>query len=88
MRNAQDPEFCNYVDAIGEDLEGAREIQLRMIPNVADEQIALEWLFPDPVLSQPDVCIKRSFLAVLNVQVDHINDLILDRLPGRQSRSP
>ena len=84
MRNAQDPEFCDYADSIGEDAEGSRDITLQHLPRIYDQEDGLSWLYPSEILLRPDLCIKRSFLAVLNAQVDEINDLMLDRLPGRE----
>ena len=87
MRNAQDPEFCEYADSIGEDTEGSRDITLQHLPRIYDQQDSLSWLYPNEILLRLDLCIKRSFLAVLNERVDKINDLMLDRLPGEESKS-
>jgi PIF1-like helicase len=84
MRNAQDPEFCEYTDSIGEDAEGSREITLQHLTKPYNQEDSLSWLYPDEILLRPDLCIKRSFLSVLNAWVDEINDLMLDRLPGEE----
>jgi hypothetical protein len=86
MRNAQDPEFCEYVDSIGEDAEGSCDITLRHLPRIYNQEDGLSWLYPNEILLRPDLCIKRSFLAVLNTRVDEINNLMLNRLPGEESR--
>jgi len=84
VRNARDPEFCEYADSIGEDAEGSRDITLQHLPKIYDQEEGLSWLYPSEVLLCPNLCIKRSFLAVLNARVDEINDYMLDRLPGRE----
>jgi hypothetical protein len=87
MRNAQDPEFCEYADSIGEDAERSHDITLQHLPRTYDLDDGLSWLYPDEILLRPDLCIKRSFLAVLNARVDEINDHMLARLPGEESTS-
>ena len=88
MRNAQDPEFCEYADSIGEDAEGSRNITLQHLPRIYDQQDnGLSWLYPNKILLRPDPCIKRSFLAVLNERIDEINNLMVDRLPREESKS-
>ena len=87
MRNAQNPEFCDYADSIREGAEGSRDITLQHLPRTYDQEGSLSWLYPDEILLCPDLCIKRSFLAVLNARVDEINDCMLDRLPGEESAS-
>jgi hypothetical protein len=87
IRNAQDPEFCEYVDSIGEDTNSLRDVTLRHLPRIYDQENGLSWLYPNEILLRPDLCIKRSFLAVLNARVDEINDLMLAHLPGEESRS-
>jgi hypothetical protein len=87
MRNAQDPEFYEYVGSIREDTNGLRDVTLQHLPRIYNQEDGLSWLYPNEILLRPDLCIKRSFLAVLNARVDEINDLMLDRLPGEESRS-
>jgi hypothetical protein len=65
----------------------ARAILHYSLPKTYNQEDGLSWLYPNEILLRPDLCIKRSFLAVLNAQVDEINDLMLDRLPGEESRS-
>jgi hypothetical protein len=84
MRNAADPEFCLYVDSIGEDVEGCRNITLQHLPTIPDPQHALAWLCPAPILQQPHLCINRAFLSTLNARVDEFNQMVLDQLPGEQ----
>ena len=87
MRNAQDPEFCEYADSIGEDAEGCHDIILQHLPRTYNQEDGLSWLYPNEILLCPDLCIKRSFLAVLNARVDEINDCMLACLPGEESAS-
>jgi len=82
MRNAADLEYCNYVDGIGEDVERSHTIQLQYLERVDTIEAALQWLYPQSVLEDPQRCIQRSFLATLNASVDELNDVVLQRLPG------
>lgn len=82
MRNAADLEYCNYVDGIGEDVEQSQTIQLQYLERVDTIDTALQWLYPQSVLEDPQRCIQRSFLATLNSSVDELNDVVLQRLPS------
>ena len=84
MRNAADPEFCQYIDDIGEDAMACCLITLQHLPTIPDAQEALAWLYPPNILQQPDVCMQRAFLTTLNARVDELNQLVLDQLPGNQ----
>ena len=82
MRNATDLEYCNYVDSIGEDVEHTYTIQLQYLERVDTINAALQWLYPQSVLEDPQRCIQRSFLTTLNTYVDELNDIVLQQLPG------
>ena len=81
MRNAADLEYCNYVDGIGEDVEHTHTIQLQYLQRIDTINAALQWLYPRPVLEDPQRCIQRSFLTTLNACVDELNDIVLQQLP-------
>ena len=80
MRNAADLEYCNYVDGIGEDVEHTHTIQLQYLQRIDTINAALQWLYPRPVLEDPQRCIQRSFLTTLNACVDELNDIVLQQL--------
>lgn len=82
MRNATDLEYCNYVDGIGEDVDETRVIQLRHLKRVDSVNEALQWLYPQSILEDPQLCIQRAFLATLNNRVDELNEVVLQSLPG------
>src|SRR5579862_1472263 len=82
MQNAADLEYCNYVDGIGEDVERSYTIQLQYLERVDTIDAALQWLYPQSVLEDPQHSIQRSFLATLNASVDELNDVVLQQLPG------
>jgi PIF1-like helicase len=84
MRNAANPEFCLYVDSIGEDVERCRNIVLQHLPTIPDVQQALTWLYLASILQQPHLCIHRAFLSTLNARVDEFNQMVLDQLPGEK----
>jgi hypothetical protein len=84
MRNATDPEYCAYVDAIGEDSDGFSTIQIRYLDHIYDVDTAIQWLYPQQILDNPMACVKRSFLSTLNEKVDEFNASILERLPAQK----
>jgi|SRR3984957_11722431 len=79
-RNAEDPEFANFVDTIG---DGAGpDVCLDFLNIVHDPQQLVDFVYPDEMLQNPMACLKRAILAPTNRQVNHYNKAILDRLPG------
>ena len=87
MRNATDPEYCNYVDGIGEDVEQSKNIRLQYLDQIEDVETALQWLYPPLVLQDPLLCIQRSFLATLNAKVDELNSTVLQSLSGKTGKA-
>jgi hypothetical protein len=84
-RGAQDPEYTEFVDNIGEDHQNSHtslEI-LTCIHSVAD---AISFLYPPDVLRNPAKCLKRALLSPKNVFVDDFNEHILDILPGEEGK--
>ena len=88
MRNATDLDYCNYVDGIGEDVKRAHTIQLQYLERIDTINAALQWLYPQSILQDPQLCIQRSFLATLNIYVDELNNVVLQQLPGRAGKKP
>ena len=82
MRNAADLEYCNYVDGIGEDVNQTRTIQLQHLKRIYSVDEALQWLYPQSILEDPQLCIQRAFLTTLNDRVDELNEIVLQSLPG------
>ncbi|GJE90163.1 ATP-dependent DNA helicase PIF1 [Phanerochaete sordida] len=82
IRNAEDPEFAEFVDAIG---DGAGpDVALDMLDRVDTEAGLIDFVFPDSVLTQPHLCCRRSILAPTNAQVDAYNETIVSRVHGEQ----
>ena len=80
IRNAQDPEFADFVDAIG---DGAGpEVTLSMLEGCRTMQDLVDFAFPDEVLNVPEMCFSRAILAPTNAQIDAYNHSIVSRLPG------
>lgn len=80
IRNAEDPDFAAYVDAIG---DGAGpQVPLRMLESCTEPEDLIAFTFPGDILRHPEKCVSRSILAPTNAQVDSYNDTILRRLPG------
>ncbi|EAU89526.2 ATP-dependent DNA helicase PIF1 [Coprinopsis cinerea okayama7 len=80
IRNAEDPEFATFVNAIGDG--GGPDIPLTGLRTVTEESDLTSFVFPDEILLHPTNCVKRAILAPTNRQVDRYNTLILNRLPG------
>ena len=83
IRTISDPEYTTFVDSIGEDTSGNRRPLplLRSTTNVDD---AANFLFPNHVLEDPQICLTRAFLSPRHILVDNFNHTILDRLQTRQ----
>src|ERR1700728_2214191 len=80
IRNAEDPEFADFVDAVG---DGAgRDIPLYMFSIVHTAEDVLAFVYPPEVLACPELCLKRVILAPTNAQVDEYNDLLLRQIAG------
>ncbi|KAJ2913021.1 hypothetical protein MD484_g7399, partial [Candolleomyces efflorescens] len=84
IRNAEDGQFCEFVNAIGDG--GGPEVPLRGL-NIVEEKDALtHFVFPDEILQDPLRCTTRAILAPTNRQVDEYNARILERLPPAARR--
>lgn len=82
IRNATDPEFANFVDAIG---DGAGpDVSLDLLSNVHSGEDLIDFVYPPNILASPESCLRRSILAPTNAQVDAYNEIIIDRIPGSQ----
>jgi hypothetical protein len=44
----------------------------------------IDFVFPDDILLQPDLCSARAILAQTNHQIEYYNTLILDRILGEK----
>lgn len=82
VRNASDPAFADFIDRIGEDTSSARICLDNYIMQSDNGDSLQDELFPDNILSNPELCVRRAFLTPLNIDVDRFNVEILERLPG------
>jgi len=81
-RNAEDPAFARFVDAIG---DGAGpQVSLDMLKRVTDMEDVIAYIYPSTILQSPRHCLKRSILAPTNRQVNVYNDIILTRVQGEE----
>ena len=97
IRNASDPEYANWVDAIGEGLiptivsselqqTSSDEIKITDLLTILDtEELAHQFLYPNHILCNPIACLSRAFLTLLNRDVDDFNKKVLERLPTQAS---
>jgi hypothetical protein len=87
IRSADDPEYTEYVDRIGEDYVN-EEVSIDILEHVTDIEDCIKFLFPPHVITNPAQCLKRAFLSPRNMFVDELNDNVLDRLPGQECDPP
>jgi len=81
IRNAEDPPFAAFVDAIGDGL-GSR-ISFQGLNHARSKLELANFIFPDDIIRDPGRCLQRCLLAPTNSQVDSYNSIIIDRLPGQ-----
>ena len=80
IRNAADPIYAEFVNAIG---DGAGpEIDIRLLSRTTDIQAFINFVFPQHILHDPLACLPRAILAPTNKQVNEYNSVILDRVDG------
>ncbi|KAL4256760.1 ATP-dependent DNA helicase [Pleurotus pulmonarius] len=53
-------------------------------PDTSTAQELAHFVYPDHVLSQPDLCLRHGILAPTNVQVDEYHRYMLTRLTGTE----
>lgn len=80
IRNAEDGDFAKFIDAIGDG--GGPYISFEGLHRARSISNLTHFVFPDHVIGNPTLCLKRNILAPKNSQVDAYNLAILDRLPG------
>ena len=80
IRNAEDPPFAAFVDAIGDG--GGPKISFQGLRHAQSRRELAYFIFPEDIINNPTLCLQRSILAPTNSQVDAYNSLILDRIPG------
>jgi ATP-dependent DNA helicase PIF1 len=80
IRNAEDPFFANFVNAIG---DGAGpQISLGGFEMTNDAAVLSAFVFPPDMLHQPVACLRCALLAPTYIQVNAYNDEILSRVDG------
>lgn len=85
MRNRGDPDFSKMVDDIGDGTYPVGDDGFTIINNVQTVTSigsAIDFVFPEDILANPEECSKRSIISLHNVSVDRINDFVLERVPG------
>lgn len=80
IRNAEDPAFAAFVDAIGDG--GGPEISFQGLQHAASRADLIQFTFPQDVVGNPILCLRRCILAPTNAQVDAYNSDILNLLPS------
>jgi len=72
IRDAEDAEYSSFADSIGDGVAG-NIVEIGLLPVTTSEEEAINFVYPEEVLSNPGECVKRSILCTLNKNVDHIN---------------
>jgi ATP-dependent DNA helicase PIF1 len=78
IRNAEDPEFATFVDTIG---DGAGpEVTIPFVRTATSQADLIDFVWPEHILTQPELCLSRCILAPTNHQVNKYNKMISDKL--------
>jgi PIF1-like helicase len=80
-RSAQDPEYTDFIDQIGEDYEH-HHTSVGIVSRIETIDEAVSFLYPPDILCDPPKCLKRALLSLKNMYVDEFNNHVLDILPG------
>lgn len=80
IRNAEDPAFAAFVDAIGDG--GGPDISFQGLQHATSRPDLIEFVFPQDIIVDPVFCLRRCILAPTNSQVDAYNLAILNLLPS------
>jgi hypothetical protein len=81
IREADDPKFSDFLDAIGDDTINTT-VDLGRLAHTQDPVECLDFVFPDKVIVDPTICINRAILSPFNEFVDEFNAAVVDRLEG------
>jgi len=80
IRNAEDPAFAAFVDAVGDG--GGPEISFQGLQHAKSRLDLIQFVFPHDIIGNPTLCLRRCILAPTNSQVDAYNSAILNLLPS------
>ena len=80
IRQAEDVEFRNYLDSVGED--ALDTVPIMHLQTCLTRKCLIDFVFPEDVLHNPLSCVSRSILCPTNKQVESYNMDILKRLHG------
>jgi hypothetical protein len=81
MRQRNDPEFSEFLDAIG-DNHTDNTVDLSRLRHTQSVQDLIDFVFPPAVVADPNICILRAILSPFNAFVDEFNTTILGNVPG------
>jgi hypothetical protein len=82
IRQRDDMEFSNFLDAIGDDFIND-SVDLTRFPHTTSVHDIIDFVFPPEILQQPEQCIQRAILSPFNAFVDEFNSTILDSVSGQ-----
>ena len=83
IRNAEDIQFSEWVDSIGEGR--ITDVRLHdMFPIVTSADDLINFAFPPDILQDPVSCLNRAILAPTNRQINQYNDRILNQVVGEE----
>jgi ATP-dependent DNA helicase PIF1 len=81
LRQAQDPNFAEFLDSIGDNYNN-EHVDLGRLNHTQSIEDVIEFVFPSDILSNAETCLERAILSPFNEFVDEFNDAILQRVPG------
>jgi hypothetical protein len=80
IRHAEDQGYADFLDAVGDGM--GPTVNLSILHIAQQRTDLINFVFPDSVILDPMLCMKRAILAVTNAQIDLYNADILHRLTG------
>lgn len=88
IRDSIDLEYSRWVDRVGEgsQTQTVSTIAMNGFQQFTTYQEAMEFLFPDDILAQPEQAIKRSYLSPYNMVVDEFNEKMVQKLPQSECK--
>ena len=82
IRDFQDSEYSKWIDSIGEGNPShtITEFNMDHLLQFSTFDEAIQFLFPQEVLTHPDIAIYRSYLSPYNIAVDEFNSRIINEI--------
>ena len=86
IRGTDNLEYTSFVDNVGEDYIHPT-VSLSILHHIHSIDDVISFLYPNSILNQPALCLKRALLSPQNIFVDKFNERILNIIPGEEGTS-